>query len=151
MSGSWRWSVLSYLEMCWFAEDRMPLNANPQPPVSPCDIWIFKYGIFYFVCKPNSPSFVFQKVEIVPWPGGSVGWSVILYPKKGWGVYSWSEHIARLLVPSPVGAHVGGNRSMFLTHINVSLSLSLSFFPLSLKWTRIYIFFLEKHLYLLMK
>ena len=42
---------------------------------------------------------------------------------------SWSGHIPRLQVHSLVGACVGGNQSMLLSHINVSLSLSL--FPLS--------------------
>ena len=45
---------------------------------------------------------------------------------KGCRFNSWSGHIPRLRVQSPVRAHTGDNQSMFLSHINVSLSLSLS-------------------------
>ena len=41
-----------------------------------------------------------------------------------------SGHIARLRVQSSLGVYTGGNQSMFLSHIGVSLSLSLSLFPL---------------------
>ena len=37
----------------------------------------------------------------------------------------WSGHIPRLWVRTPVGACKGGNQSMFLSHIYVSLFLSL--------------------------
>ena len=42
---------------------------------------------------------------------------------KGWGFNSQPGHIFRLQVQSPVQAHMGGNQSMFLFHIDVSLSL----------------------------
>ena len=42
---------------------------------------------------------------------------------KGHGFNSQSGHIPRLWVRSLVGAHTGGNQSMFLSYINVSLSL----------------------------
>ena len=55
------------------------------------------------------------KIKIArPWPGGSVGWSIIPYTKRFW-------------VRSPVGMHTGGNWSMFLSHFDVSLSLLLPF------------------------
>ena len=44
---------------------------------------------------------------------------------KGCGFKSWSGHIARLRVQSPVGACTRGNQLTFLSHIYVSLSLSL--------------------------
>ena len=42
---------------------------------------------------------------------------------------SWSEHIPGLQVRSPVGARRRGNWSMFLSHNDVSLPLSLPPFP----------------------
>ena len=51
------------------------------------------------------------------------GWSVIPYTKRLWVQFPVRTHsdIPRLLLWSPVGAHTGGNQSMFL-----SLSVSLS-------------------------
>ena len=42
-----------------------------------------------------------------PWPGGSVGWSIVPYTKRLW-------------VQSPVRAHMGDNPLMFLSHVDVS-------------------------------
>ena len=58
------------------------------------------------------------------WPGGSVGQSVVPYT-TGCGFNSWSGHIPRLWVQSPVRAYMGSNRSMFLSCIRISVSLSL--------------------------
>ena len=78
---------------------------------------------------------VIKKTQILPWLGGSVGWSMVLYPKRyrtfwiGIGPCrfdSWSGHIPRLQVRSPVRAHMGGNQLMFLSHIDVSFSPVLS-------------------------
>ena len=44
---------------------------------------------------------------------------------KGSGLVSWSGHITRLWVHSPVRVCIRGNQPMFLSHINVSLPLSL--------------------------
>ena len=45
----------------------------------------------------------------------------------GWVQFdSQSGHIPRLRVQSPVGVGTVGNRSMFLSHIDVSLPFSLS-------------------------
>ena len=44
---------------------------------------------------------------------------------KGWGFDSWSGHMPRLWVPSAVGVSMGGNRLMFLSHINFHLSPTL--------------------------
>ena len=41
------------------------------------------------------------------------------------GIDSWSGHIPRVQVWSPVGACTRGNKFMFLSHIDVPLSLSL--------------------------
>ena len=50
----------------------------------------------------------------LPWPGGSVGWSIIQYTK-------------RLQVQSPVGECTWGNWSMFIKQfLSLSLSLSIS-------------------------
>ena len=73
---------------------------------------------------------IYKELSALPWPGGSVGWSIIPYTKKGYRFAPWSGHIPRLWVWSPVGAHMRGNRLIFLSHIDVSLCLSL---PLSLK------------------
>ena len=54
---------------------------------------------------------------------GSVGWSIICKPKCHW-FNSWSGHMPRLWIQSPVGAHMRGSRSMFLSRIDVSLSPS---------------------------
>ena len=48
------------------------------------------------------------------WPGGSVAWSIV-------------PHTKRLQVRFPGRARVGGNQWMFLSHTDVSFSLSLSF------------------------
>ena len=56
-------------------------------------------------------------------PGGSVVWSIILYTKG-------------LRVQSPVRVYARG--LVFLSHINVSLSLSLPPLPLSLKSINIF-------------
>ena len=45
---------------------------------------------------------------------------------KDHGSDSWSGHIPRLQVQSPVGVRMGGNGLMFFSHINVSLSLLFS-------------------------
>ena len=45
---------------------------------------------------------------------------------KGCEFYPQLGHIPRLQVQSPVGQHTGGNHSMFLSHIDVSLPLSPS-------------------------
>ena len=51
----------------------------------------------------------YKKIPPKSWPGGSVGWSVIPCT-KGQGVRA------------PVGTHMEGNRLMFLSHIDASLS-----------------------------
>lgn len=45
---------------------------------------------------------------------------VLSHTLKGFGFDSWSGHILRLWVSSPVRAHMGGNKSMFLTLIFLS-------------------------------
>ena len=62
-----------------------------------------------------------------PWLGGSVGWSIAT--PKGCRFNFRSGQILRLRVPSWVGTHKEGNLSMFLSHIDVSHSLTLP--PLS--------------------
>ena len=51
-----------------------------------------------------------------PWPGGLVGWSVIPYTKK----------VAGLIRSQGL---TGGNQSVFLSHIDVALSLAFSLLP----------------------
>lgn len=46
-------------------------------------------------------------------------------PKGAW-FNSWSVQIPRFQVQSPVGAHGGGNLSVFLSHISVLPPLLLS-------------------------
>ena len=60
-------------------------------------------------------SLIFRDRGREGWPGGSVGW-IIIYTKK-------------LGVRSLVGAHTGGNQSMFLSHIHVFFSLSFPSSP----------------------
>ena len=60
--------------------------------------------------------------EKKPWTGGSSGWSVIPYTKRLW-VGSPLKAQPRLWVQSQVREHMEGNWWMFLSHINVSLSL----------------------------
>ena len=51
------------------------------------------------------------------WPGGSVGWCIVPCMKSlGLG------HIPRWQVWFPIGLHMGGNQSMFLTSMFLSLS-----------------------------
>ena len=59
-----------------------------------------------------------------PWQGGSVG--PPSHTPKGWGFDSRLGHIPRLQVWSLVGVHMEGKWSLFVFHISVSLSLSLS-------------------------
>ena len=58
--------------------------------------------------------------------GGSVGWSVIPYTKR-LGFDSWSGHIPRLWVQSPIrpGCVLEATDGLFFSYIDVSLSLSL--------------------------
>ena len=67
----------------------------------------------------------------------SGAWS---HAAKGWGFDSWSGHMPRLKVQSPVGAHIGGNQSVFLPHIDVSLCFSVSL-SVSLSLLSVNIFF----------
>ena len=53
---------------------------------------------------------------------------------KGWGFDSWSGHITRLWVQSPVGVHMGGKQSMPLS-LSPPLPLPI---PLSLKSINIF-------------
>ena len=69
------------------------------------------------ICSP-CPGWVAQLLELCP------------VRTKGCGFDFWSWHIPWLRVWSLFG--VGDNRSMFLPHINVSVCLSVSLFPLSL-------------------
>ena len=48
------------------------------------------------------------------------------YKLKGCGFNSQSGHMPRLWVQSLVGVLMGGNRPMFLSHIDISLPLSPS-------------------------
>ena len=59
-----------------------------------------------------------------PSPGGSAGGSITPYT-NGLQVPFQSGHTPRQQVCAPAGARMGGNRPMFLFHIDVSLSLSL--------------------------
>ena len=58
----------------------------------------------------------------LPWPGGSVAWSVVLYIKT-LRVRFLIRHIPRLQVPSQVRVLTGGNQSMILSYQCLSLSL----------------------------
>ena len=62
-------------------------------------------------------------MQYLSWPGGSVGWSIILYTKLWVRFPIWAH--TEVAGSIPVGACTGGNQSMFLSHIDVSLSLSL--------------------------
>ena len=65
----------------------------------------------------------------LPWlVCGSDGWTSSCKP-KGHRFNSRSGHIPRLQIWSPVRVRTKGNQSMFLSHINVSLLLSLPPFP----------------------
>ena len=59
-----------------------------------------------------------------PWPVAQLAGASSCTPKGCW-FDSRSEHITRLQVWSPVRACTGGNRWMFLSHIDVSISLFL--------------------------
>ena len=60
-----------------------------------------------------------------PWPVWLSFW-VSSQKAKGRWLNSQSDHMPGLWVWSPVGAHVRGNRLMFLSHTDVSLPLFLS-------------------------
>lgn len=69
---------------------------------------------------------------------------------KGLRFDSRSGHILRLWVWSPVEVHTGSNQSMFLSYINVYLSLSLTLSPKSIFYKKnmmCYLYFL--HIYFL--
>ena len=70
---------------------------------------------------------------------GSLGW-VAQLPRAlartptGYGFNPSSKHIPRLYVRSPIRARMGGNPSMFLSHISVSLSLPSSLSKIHILW-----------------
>lgn len=68
-------------------------------------------------------------LNIIPWPSGSAGWSIVPYTKRLLVRFLVRIH-TRLRVQSPVTACMRGNQSMFLSLISISLSF---FLPLSLK------------------
>ena len=76
-----------------------------------------------------SASFIIRKPLRSPDWCGSVGW-VSSRKVKVCRFDSWSGHMPGLPVQSPVRAHMGGNRSKFLSHTDVFLPLFLTFFPL---------------------
>ena len=81
-----------------------------------------------------TPQQIQLKKKLVPWPDGPAGWSVIPTP-KGCRFNPRSGHIPGLQVWSQVEVCTGGNWSMFLSYIDVSVS---PFLPLSKKknpWT----------------
>ena len=55
-----------------------------------------------------------------PWPVRVSGLGIVLQTER-WGFDSRSGHMPGLQVQSPFRAHTKGSRSMFLSHINVSL------------------------------
>ena len=60
-------------------------------------------------------------------PAGWLGWLELHHVhQKSWWVRFPVRHTLRLRVQSPVGLRTGGSPSMFLSHINVSLSPSLA-------------------------
>lgn len=62
------------------------------------------------------------------------GYSTGLHTKGSWVRFPGQGHVPRLQVrsPDPTGVRVGGNQSMYLSDINVSVSLSPPSFPPSL-------------------
>ena len=80
-----------------------------------CDLKIYLWQNY-----SSSPS----EQLLVPWPGGSVDWSVILYTKK-LQVPPLSGHTPKLQFWPQVTAHMEGNQSISLC-LSVCLSLSLS-------------------------
>ena len=66
----------------------------------------------------------FSKIASCPDQCGFIGWASSL-KAHGCLFDSWSWHMPRLLVQSPVGARARGNWSLFLSHVDVSLSFSL--------------------------
>ena len=66
-----------------------------------------------------------EQKEYEPWPGGSISCSITLHNKGLWVRFRLG-HIPKLQVQSPVEAYMGGNQSMFLSYIDVSLPLCLS-------------------------
>ena len=73
-----------------------------------------------------------QWSSFLPWLGGSVGWSVVLYTKRLQvqflvGAHTWVAG----LIP---GEGTYGREANDVSHIDISFSLSLSSLPLSLKY-----------------
>ena len=69
------------------------------------------------------------KILGMPWMGGSIGWSMVPYTQKVVGLIpSLGTYLGCRFVPWPVPVQ-GYNQLMFLSHVDVSLSLS---FPSSL-------------------
>lgn len=62
-----------------------------------------------------------EKLGVRPWPVGALS-----YKPKGGDFDSWSKHMPRSQAWSPLGAGLGGNRSMFLSHLSLSPSPPLS-------------------------
>lgn len=70
-----------------------------------------------------------------PGPRGSVGWGVKSVHPKVLDWISGSGHTPRFRVQSPVQAHTGGNRSMYVSCINVFLCVSFS--PFFFLWNEL--------------
>ena len=65
-------------------------------------------GRVTFHCIPSGTGTILQKEnKVKPWPGGSIGWKVVLYIKM-------------LQVRSPVRTCTGGNRYYSLTSMSLS-------------------------------
>ena len=73
-----------------------------------------------------------RKSSPKPWPSVWLSWLDRRPILKGCRFDSWSGHVPRLWVLSPVGVHRRATNQCDISHVDVSLRLSTSF-PLSLK------------------
>ena len=90
------WQVTQTCALDWESNwQPFDSQASTQPLSHTSQGWLFK----------------FLKSGLYPWPGGSVGRSVIPYTKRLWDWFP-SGHLSGLT--HPVGVSMGGNRLMFL-------------------------------------
>ena len=92
--------------------------------------WVLWFCSFYSQGNRSQRYSLFNFSGLVKGSGRFPGWvaqsvEALSHAPKGCSFDPWSGLISRLWVGSLVRVHTGGNRSMSLSHINVSLSLSL--------------------------
>ena len=117
-SGCWNLTVLIFFFFCSICSINSIQNLTKMPQINSLTGTNCNYN--------HSEGVSFKIVMVSPGQYGSVGWALSC-KAKGHQFDSWSGHMRGLAVRSPSVACMRGNRSMFISHIDVSMFFSLSF------------------------